>query len=157
MAARAAEVLNLQVDAPNLSKRLRTRMRQLPMRLRSSGLAATFAFIDARCGGGDTIAQAYTQLRGAIISHIGERALLGELAPDATPEEFLRELAMADTAAHSRITAEIDLLARWLSRIADARFGALARSSQNGQNEQAGHGGQGGAAGDTDEPQEEQT
>lgn len=134
MATRAAEVLNLPVTTPDLAKRVRTRMRQLPMRVRSSGLAATFAFIDSKSDGTDTIAQAYTRLRGAIIGHVGERGLLPGLEPDAAPEEFLRLLALAETAAYSRVTAEIDLLAGWLSRIADARFGALAAAAENPQN-----------------------
>ncbi|WP_344984018.1 type III-B CRISPR module-associated protein Cmr5 [Thermobifida alba] len=130
MAAQAERVIGPVVTNPQLAKRLRTRMRQFPMRLRSSGLVAAFAFAESRSGNGDPLEQAYTRLCEVIIQHVSQRDLLPGLTAQSTPREFLTMLTNAGLTTYSRVSAEIDLLAGWLSRIADAYYGKLAAAAR---------------------------
>lgn len=119
MAARAAQILEGEVN-----EQLRTRMRQLPGRLRGSGLAATYAFLMARAAKDDAVARAYERLTLAIAAYTDERRLLADKPLDLTPEKFLRYLAGASADRYARVAAEIDILAVWLSRLATALYRA---------------------------------
>lgn len=136
MAAQAEKVIGPLVTDPQLAQRIRTRMRQFPMQLRSSGLVAAFAFAESKSGSADPLEQAYSRLCKAIIEHAAKRKLLPGLTPQSTPREFLDVLTKADLPTHSRLSAEIDLLAGWLSRIAEARYGKLAAAATEHANQE---------------------
>lgn len=107
-----------------VSRELRTRMRQLPSRLRGSGLAATYAFILSKAENDpeDALALAYYRLAEKIAQHVSDRRLLGNVEADLDCKGFMRALGMADAGQYSRVSAEIDALAVWLSRLADAYY-----------------------------------
>lgn len=116
MAAAAAEILGDHVN-----DELRARMRQLPSRLRGSGLAATYVFLMARSQTDDDLGRAYRHLTQQIADYTVEAKLLGEKTPSRLrPEEFLRHVSGASLTNYARLSAEVDLLAGWLSRLADA-------------------------------------
>lgn len=85
MAAQAEKVIGPLVTDPQLAQRIRTRMRQFPMRLRSSGLVAAFAFAESKSGSADPLEQAYSRLCKAIIEHAAKRKLLPGLTPSPPP------------------------------------------------------------------------
>ncbi|MEU1896856.1 type III-B CRISPR module-associated protein Cmr5 [Nocardiopsis dassonvillei] len=109
---------------PQVSQELRTRMRQLPSRLRGGGLAATYAFILSKSKNDpkDSLGYAYHRLAAKIAEHVAERKLLGDLDPDIDQREFMHALSEADTRRYARVSAEVDALAVWLSRLADAYY-----------------------------------
>ncbi|KUP98587.1 type III-B CRISPR module-associated protein Cmr5 [Thermobifida cellulosilytica] len=137
MVRQAEKVIGPVVPDPQLAKRLHTRMRQFPMRLRSSGLAAAFAFAESRSGDGDHLERAYKRLCEAIVQHVRSRHLL-ELGDRPTARDFLVALSEADLVTYSRVSAEVDLLAGWLSRIADARYGRLAAAADRAEQQASG-------------------
>ncbi|MDA2805410.1 type III-B CRISPR module-associated protein Cmr5 [Nocardiopsis suaedae] len=132
MAAQAARILPDTGTDVEAAKTLRTRMRQLPLRLRSTGFVAAFAFIHSKSGDTTAVARAYRDLRDLLIRRIAEEELLEGLTPHTTPAEFLRALSEADATAYARITTEADMVAGWLSRIADARYQAARPANATG-------------------------
>lgn len=117
LAAIALTVLDNQV-----SKDLRTRMRQLPSRLRGSGLAATYAFVLSKSDPDPNkeLGYAYHRLAAAIADHVSRRGLLGAAGTVITSQGLPAALAHATPSQYARTSAEIDALAGWLSRLADA-------------------------------------
>ncbi|MDA2807781.1 type III-B CRISPR module-associated protein Cmr5 [Nocardiopsis suaedae] len=116
LAATAYEILPQKV-----TKEVRTRMRQLPSRLRGGGLAATYAFICARANDSkDKLQQAYGLLADKIAQRLADRRILGKAGDTMTRQECLRHLAGATPIEYARASAEIDALAIWLSRLSDA-------------------------------------
>ncbi|MFV2194986.1 type III-B CRISPR module-associated protein Cmr5 [Nocardiopsis sp. LOL_012] len=105
----------------HVTPELRTRMRQLPMRLRGSGLAATYAFVlskaDAR---GNELEKAYHRLAERVAAHVADRGLLTGAGRRTDPQRFLAALADADVHDYARISVEVEALSVWLSRLAEA-------------------------------------
>lgn len=121
MASKAAGMLPAKVD-----NELRTRYRQLPVMLRTSGLAATLAYLVGKTDG-SKLGQAYHQLATGIRGHLSGRRLVPQArTPDALKAnmELLTQLGELTTAEYARAAAEVEALAGWLSRLADARFQA---------------------------------
>ncbi|WP_017622013.1 type III-B CRISPR module-associated protein Cmr5 [Nocardiopsis chromatogenes] len=125
LAAIAYEILPEKV-----TKEVRTRMRQLPSRLRGGGLAASYAFICARANESkadgsknDSKAQlgrAYGLLADKIAQRLADQRILGKAGDTMTRQQCLRHLADATPMEYARASAEIDALAIWLSRLSDA-------------------------------------
>lgn len=109
---------------PVVGKELRTRMRQLPSRLRGSGLAATYAFILSKAENDpkDPLALAYHRLAEKIAAHVSDRRLLGDQRADLDQRGFMEALSEAGPGQYAQVSAEIDALAIWLSRLADAYY-----------------------------------
>src|SRR5699024_201617 len=96
-------------------------MRQLPLRLRGSGLASTYSFILSKADPrGDSLAQAYHRLAAKVAEHVAERHLLSGTSRKMTPNEFLRALSKANVHDYARVTIEVEILSVWLSRLAEA-------------------------------------
>ncbi|KUP98491.1 type III-B CRISPR module-associated protein Cmr5 [Thermobifida cellulosilytica] len=126
MAATAAALLpNV---SPEHAKELRTRFRQLPVQLHTSGLAATYAFLAARSKADDTdrLKRAYAEVAQRIRSYLADQGLLSpELGTAPAPEvhrKVLAELGRMDTDSYARASAETALLFSWLRRLADAVY-----------------------------------
>lgn len=111
MAQAANKILGTSVSAE-----VRSRMRQLPSRLRGGGLVATYAFLLSKSDSHE-VGQAYAKLTEGIPKHIVERGLI---SGGLTRENFLERISNLSIPEYARITAEIDLLAVWLSRLASA-------------------------------------
>ncbi|MDA2812549.1 type III-B CRISPR module-associated protein Cmr5 [Nocardiopsis sp. RSe5-2] len=104
-----------------VTKEVRTRMRQLPSRLRGGGLAATYAFICARANDSKAeLGQAYGLLADKIAQRLADQRILGKAGDTMTRQQCLRHLAEATPIEYARASAEIDALAIWLSRLSDA-------------------------------------
>ncbi|MDT0326988.1 type III-B CRISPR module-associated protein Cmr5 [Nocardiopsis lambiniae] len=114
--------LALKILGRRVSKDLRTRMRQLPSRLRGGGLAATYAFVLSKADPNPAkeLGYAYHQLAVKIAEHVCHRRLLGGNGTVLPPKRFLEALSSATPAQYARACAEVDALATWLSRLADA-------------------------------------
>ena len=118
MAAAAAKMLPDEVkDA------LRTRYRQLPVQVRTSGLAATYAYLLGKSTEKNELGRAYRRVADGIRIHLTTHSRLVDAAAD-TNEKLLRALADLDTSAYARASAEVQALAGWVSRLAEARFAA---------------------------------
>ncbi|MFE1100410.1 type III-B CRISPR module-associated protein Cmr5 [Nocardiopsis alba] len=117
----AAAGIAFRILGEQVNRELRTRMRQLPMRLRGSGLAATYAFVLSKADPrGDRLAQAYHRLAAHVAEQIADRQLLSGTSRKMTPHEFLRALSEADVHDYARVSVEVEILAVWLSRLAEA-------------------------------------
>lgn len=117
----AAAGIAFRILGETVSPELRTRMRQLPMRLRGSGLAATYAFVLSKADPhGDKLAQAYHRLAEQVASHIADQGMLSGTGRQMTPHRFLQALSEADVHDYARVSAEVETLAVWLSRLAEA-------------------------------------
>ncbi|MEU3142724.1 type III-B CRISPR module-associated protein Cmr5 [Nocardiopsis alba] len=116
--------LALKILGERVSKDLRTRMRQLPSRLRGGGLAATYAFVLSKADPNPVkeLGYAYHQLAMRIAEHVCHRRLLGGNGTVLPPKRFLEALSSATPAQYARASAEVDALATWLSRLADALY-----------------------------------
>ncbi|MBE1533957.1 type III-B CRISPR module-associated protein Cmr5 [Actinomadura algeriensis] len=114
MAATAAELLPSPV-----TRELRTRYRALPVMLRTSGLAATYAYIAAKGNGDDRLADAYARVARGIRDRLRSQGLL---SPEDTADHraVLRALGAMDTPVYLRAAAEVSALTIWMSRLADA-------------------------------------
>jgi CRISPR type III-B/RAMP module-associated protein Cmr5 len=115
MAAAAAAMLPERVD-----DRLRTRYAQLPVMVRTAGLAATFAFLVAKTGT-DDLGRAYGRVADGIRRHLTDRHLVPGAESERSNLGLLDRLANADLAHYTRASAEVEALARWLSRLAEAK------------------------------------
>ncbi|MEY9214320.1 type III-B CRISPR module-associated protein Cmr5 [Thermobifida halotolerans] len=125
--ARDAALLLPEGD-PARAKELRTRFRRLPVQLRTSGLAATYAFLAARSGtsGSDPLGRSYADVAQQVRARLADAGLLpAEVRTAAAPavhRTVLRELGEMDTARYARATAEVALLFGWLRRLAEAVY-----------------------------------
>ncbi|MFB8762226.1 type III-B CRISPR module-associated protein Cmr5 [Nocardiopsis alba] len=133
----AAAGIALRILGDQVNRELRTRMRQLPMRLRGSGLAATYAFVLSKADPrGDRLAQAYHRLAAEIAKQISEQQLLsGTSKQQMTPHEFLRALSEADVHDYARVSVEVEILAVWLSRLSEA---LCEETEENGSTKEGG-------------------
>jgi len=117
----AAAGIAFRILGDHVNQDLRTRMRQLPLRLRGSGLASTYSFILSKADPrGDSLAQAYHRLAAKVAEHVAERHLLSGTSRKMTPNEFLRALSKANVHDYARVTIEVEILSVWLSRLAEA-------------------------------------
>ncbi|RKN33833.1 type III-B CRISPR module-associated protein Cmr5 [Micromonospora musae] len=116
MAAAAAAMLPEKIDAE-----LRTRYRQLPVLVRVSGLAATYAYLIGKSTKTKR-GPAYQKVADGIRTHLTTRSGLVAAAQIDTNEKLLHALAELDTSVYARVSAEVQVLAGWLSRLAEARY-----------------------------------
>lgn len=119
MAVRAAEML-----PEAIGPELRTRYRQLPVLLRSAGLAAAYAFVVSKGDDQDEIGRAYYAVAEGIRAHLVAQGL----SAGDTPLQLLDNLARASADTYAYAAAEVRALAGWLSRLAEARFQAGQRA-----------------------------
>lgn len=101
-----------------VNDQVRTRLRQLPVMLQTSGLAATLAFLHAKSGAQSPLEHAYRDVADALTGRVA--ATIGMARTTTTPQlvEHLGGLSGDDyvmAAAHARA------FAGWLSRIAEGR------------------------------------
>lgn len=116
-AAAAAGVLDaiLRSSQGKLPAEISTRMKDLPMLLQTSGLAATLAFYGAKAGS-DALGQAYGQVGTRLRAEAA-----ASLGIDADPvTTFFRALARKDAAAVAVATMRVKALATWLRRLTEA-------------------------------------
>jgi CRISPR-associated protein Cmr5 len=130
MAAKSAQILPPVVD-----RELRTRYRQLPVMLRTAGLAATYAFVASKSRDRTALGQAYARVAGGIAAHLADRRLITAEPNAIDHRQVLELLAGMDLATYAQASAEIAELAEWLSRLADALYrdpddGAAAGNSE---------------------------
>ena len=144
----AAAGIAYRILGETVSPELRTRMRQLPMRLRGSGLAATYAFVLSKADSqGDELERAYHRLSERVAAHIGDQGLLSGTGRQMSPHQFLRALGEADVHDYARVSAEVEALSVWLSRLAEALCeesegsGSKKNGSGGGTGEGSSHGG----------------
>ncbi len=117
----AAAGIALRVLGEEVTSELRTRMRQLPMRLRGSGLAATYAFVLSKADPqGEQLARAYHRLAEQVASHVANQGLLSGTGRQMAPLRFLQALGEANVHDYARVSVEVEMLAVWLSRLAEA-------------------------------------
>lgn len=115
MAATAARLLH-----PPISDQLRTRYRQLPVMVRTAGLAATYAFCASKAADGEgALATAYREVTKGMRECLRRRGLLTE--PQAASDHaVLTALGGMGLHDYTRASAEIAELTGWLSRLAEA-------------------------------------
>lgn len=123
MAAAAAGMLPPQT----ISDQLRTRYRQLPVMLRTAGLAATYAFLVARTDTTSELGRAYGKVADGIRQHLSDRRLLPGDTTRLRNQDVVARLAEAPLRDYTRAAAEIEALAGWLSRLAEAAHRAAAQ------------------------------
>ncbi len=116
MAAAAASLL----DGRRVNPELRSRYRQLSAMFHAAGLAATYAFIAAKAGEQDDLAQAYRDVGQAIGTRLADLNLLPPSARQLDVRAVLAALGGMDAVEYARASAEAAALAGWLSRLADA-------------------------------------
>lgn len=140
----AAAGIALRVLGEKVTAELRTRMRPLPMRLRGSGLAATYAFVLSKADPqGGQLARAYHRLAEQVASHVASQGLLSGTGRQMTPLRFLHALGEADVHDYARVSVEVEVLAVWLSRLAEA----LCEDKDSGEGSGKGDGEERGARG----------
>jgi CRISPR type III-B/RAMP module-associated protein Cmr5 len=101
---------------------LRTRYRQLPVMLRTAGLAATYAFIAAKSRDTSALGQAYARVADGIRQHLADRNLIAAGLGPRDHRGMLTLLAEMDLPAYTQASAEVGELAQWLARLADAVY-----------------------------------
>jgi len=111
-----------------ISPDLRTRYRQLPTMVRLSGLAATVAYLVSKSGktgsSKSDLEQAYTAVVDGIRARLQEQGYHLGAAPLNSNDALVLRLADLPPGEYARASAEIEALAIWLSRLAEARFKA---------------------------------
>jgi CRISPR type III-B/RAMP module-associated protein Cmr5 len=117
MAGQAARLLR-----PPVSQELRTRYRQLPVMLRTAGLAATYAFVAAKANDKGDLAAAYREVARGIRTQLAARGLLPGDGTAVSDQQMLAKLAEMDLHDYARASAEVAALTRWLGRLADAVY-----------------------------------
>ena len=107
---------------------LRTRHRPLPTMVRMSGLPATVAYLVSKSGksGGsrNPLERAYHDLATGIRERLTTGYELGWGRSAQTNEGLVARLAELPAGEYDRASAEVEALATWLSRLAEARFKA---------------------------------
>ncbi|MBN1172680.1 MAG: type III-B CRISPR module-associated protein Cmr5 [Micromonosporaceae bacterium] len=122
MALAAAEIL-----PASISRDLRTRYRQLPIMVRMSGLAATTAYLVSKSGkpgGRNELETAYHDLATGIRKRLTAGYDLGWGGREQTNEALVARLAELPASEYARASVEVQALATWLSRLAEARYKA---------------------------------
>lgn len=115
MAAVAAELLPQEI-----TPELRTRYQQLKIMFHTAGLAATYAFIAAKAGEANSLAQAYRKAGEGIGKRLADMDLLPASARQLDVRAVLAGLGRMDAVTYARASAEAAALAGWLSRLAEA-------------------------------------
>jgi len=111
MAAAAAEILQ------PVEPELRTRYLQLPVMVRTAGLAATYAYLVAKSDA-TPLGRAYEAVADGIRSYLVDR---GRLLPGVTQnDQVVPALAGLSAADYARASVEVESLAGWLRRLAEA-------------------------------------
>jgi CRISPR type III-B/RAMP module-associated protein Cmr5 len=121
MAAAAAGML-----PQTISDQLRTRYRQLPVMLRTAGLAATYAFLVAKADASE-LGRAYGKVADGIRQHLASRQLLPGDTTGLRNQDVVARLADAPLRDYTRAAAEVEALAGWLSRLAEAAHRSAAQ------------------------------
>jgi CRISPR-associated protein Cmr5 len=124
MAAAAAGILPDTVD-----DRLRTRYRQLPAMVRTAGLAATYAYLLSKQGD-KTLGPAYRSVTTGIREHLSRPG--GVLTGVTADLDVVGALARLPASSYARASVEAEMLAGWLSRLAEAKFQAVQPSTPDG-------------------------
>ncbi|RKS07010.1 CRISPR-associated protein Cmr5 family [Nocardiopsis sp. Huas11] len=114
--------LAYQILQPGFTLEVRTRMRQLPARLRGGGLAATYAFILSHSGQANAVEKAYTRLAEVIARYVAEHRLIPDGPEQMDPYLFLEQLSKSKMTptTYTRISLRVEALAGWMSRLSDA-------------------------------------
>ncbi|WP_434739319.1 type III-B CRISPR module-associated protein Cmr5 [Micromonospora sp. SH-82] len=141
MASAAAAML-----PEKITKELRTRYRQLPVQIRMSGMAATYAYLLGKSTDSD-LGRAYRRVAEGIRHHLTTRSGLVDGAKANTGEKLLHALADLDPSVYARASAEVQALAGWLGRLAEARWIATGGDTKRNASRNA----DGGAQGDADD------
>jgi CRISPR/Cas system CMR-associated protein Cmr5 small subunit len=129
MAAAAARMLETKV-----SDDLRTRYRQLPVMVRTAGLAAAYAYLVGKTDGTD-LGRAYGKVATGIREHLTTRHLIPAADHTSAARANLALLAvLGQLSTANYASAEVQMLAGWLSRLADAhcQAGRAAQPSRHG-------------------------
>jgi CRISPR type III-B/RAMP module-associated protein Cmr5 len=114
-----------------ITPELRTRYRQLPVMVRTSGLAGAYAFLVAKSDEQTELGRAYARVAGGIRQHLTDRQLLSGTV--GGNQAVLAALASMDPRDYTRAAAETQLLAGWLSRLAEAKHQADAAADRQPQ------------------------
>jgi CRISPR-associated protein Cmr5 len=124
LAEAAARLLPRTGDREHrVERELRTRYRQLRIMLHTAGLAATYAFIEAKANAeSGTLADAYRKASAGIRDRLAELGLISGDPAQVGPRDMLTQLAAMDAVRYARASAEAAALAGWLSRLADAVY-----------------------------------
>lgn len=112
--------LAYQILGDKVSGEVRTRMRQLPGRLRGGGLTATYVYLCSHSGTGTDVERAYTQLALTIPDYVAKHRLIPGGPEQMSPPDFLQELTSMSPTTYTRISLQVEALAGWLSRLATA-------------------------------------
>jgi CRISPR/Cas system CMR-associated protein Cmr5 small subunit len=113
MAAAAEKMLGGRVTAE-----IRARCRQLPIILRTTGLAATYALLVGRTDDSE-VGMAHARVAEGIRRYLVENSGLGRSARNN--EEMLAEMAAMGAADYARATMQTEMLVSWLARLADTK------------------------------------
>lgn len=126
MAAAAAGLLS-----PPISDQLRTRYRQLPVMVRTAGLAATYAFCASKAKDNGELATAYRAVTRGMREQLQNSRLLTE-TQTASDHATLAALGVMSLHDYTRASAEIAELTGWLSRLAEAMHGKASAGAGGG-------------------------
>lgn len=107
-----------------ITPELRTRYRQLPVMVRTSGLAGAYAFLIAKSDQQTELGRAYGKVASGIRSHLIERRLISDTSSGGSNHSVLAALAGMQPQEYAQAAAETELLAGWLSRLAEAKHQA---------------------------------
>ena len=136
MAAAAAGLL-----PPRVSRELRTRYRQLRIMTHTAGLAATYAFIAAKAGERNDLADAYRRAGEGITERLIGLGLLSGEAKRMTARDVLDQLGTMDAVEYARASTETAAFTGWLARLADAMYQADSPASDRRDGEASSAGG----------------
>jgi CRISPR/Cas system CMR-associated protein Cmr5 small subunit len=135
----AAAAAGLLLPAGELTsaerKALRTRYRQLRVMLHTAGLAATYAFVASKAGGGGALERAYEEAAAGIRRRLISEHLLDGGAASADARKVLRQLGEMGGMRYARASAEAASLMGWLSRLADACYHEDEQDAGGGQDD----------------------
>lgn len=96
----------------------RSRARELPTLLRTSGLVATLAYLSAKANEKNDVGKSYQLAYNAIIKQI--YGSLGVCNSDDVFQHILKDSGKITTEQYMKATEEASIFAGWLSKAADA-------------------------------------
>jgi CRISPR-associated protein Cmr5 len=94
--------------------------------VRMAGLAATVAFLVAKSGRNTPLERAYDRVATGIRERLVQAHAQDLGGPVPSNEALVARLARMSPNGYARASVEVEALAGWLSRLADARFKATA-------------------------------
>ncbi|MBE3001111.1 type III-B CRISPR module-associated protein Cmr5 [Nocardiopsis sp. HNM0947] len=126
MATKAVDLI--PSGSEEYAQELRSRFSHLPGQLRSSGLAATYAFLAARANtaSSEKLRNAYTDVTRTIVRRLCERRfvkLQSEPLEDNSPvphQAVLEQLGKMSTLYYALATREAAMLFMWMRRLSDS-------------------------------------